>query len=116
MMLSPQPVGATLTEHGALDSDRHRRSSVIREPDFTYSVRRPVEDPEAAPIGALPRRTCRGYSRRLGWISKALIYEGTGDLLAILLGHPFTTRNRVPPCSHARFHFIDDARSFFALK
>lgn len=61
---------------------------------------------------ALPSLQSRGFCR----ISKAFIDEGAGDLLAVLLGHTFATRNGVPPSSHARFHFIDYTRSVFALK
>lgn len=52
----------------------------------------------------------------LWWVSKAFVHECAGDLLAVLFGHAFTTRNGVPPCTHTLLHFIDDARSFFALE
>lgn len=55
-------------------------------------------------------------SGRLCRISKAWIYEGAGDFLAVLLDDALATCNRVPPSSHARFHFIDHPRSCIALK
>ncbi len=49
-------------------------------------------------------------------MSEAFVHEDSGDRVTVLFDHAFTARNGVPPCTHARFHFIDHTRGFFALE